>query len=90
VGAAPKRLAEVAGLPDWPLLLTGGAAAAYLNLTVVEFTLRVGQGELPPPRRTPGGERWSRRDLDAWFAGPAARENAQDALHAVIDAWSRP
>jgi hypothetical protein len=91
MGAVSKRLAELAGLPDWPLLLTEDAAAVYLSQKPCEFAEGVADGTLPPPRRTPGGDRWSRRDLDAWFSdGPAAQAEAGDALAAAIDAWSRP
>jgi hypothetical protein len=90
MGLGTRRLAELAGLPRWPLLLTDTAAAAYLSLTHSDFTRGVSEGTLPPPRRTPGGDRWARRDLDARFDGPAAESGAQDALGLAIDAWSRP
>ena len=92
MGAGSKtRLSELAVLPSWPLLLTETAAAAYLSLKPNDFARGVGDGKLPPPRMTPGGLRWSRRDLDAWFAdGPATHSDAGGALGAAIDAWSRP
>ena len=90
MGARGLRLPELAGLPDWPLMLTEAAAAAYLCQEPSAFARGVGSGKLPPPRRTPGGKRWSRRDLDAWFSdGPAAETDAGAALDAAIDAWSR-
>jgi hypothetical protein len=90
MGVGTRRLAELAGLPGWPLLLTDAAAAAYLSFKQADFDRGVSEGTLPPPRRTPGGDRWARRDLDARFEGPAAESAAQDALGAAIDAWSRP
>ncbi len=88
MGARGVRLPELAGLPDWPLLLTEAAAAACLCQSPSAFARGVGHGELPPPRRIPGGDRWSRRDLDAWFNdGPATEADA--ARGAAIDAWSR-
>jgi hypothetical protein len=89
VGTRSTRFGELAGLPGWPLLLTDAAAAAYLSLEPGHFARGVSEGTLPPPRRTPGGDRWSRRDLDTHFEGAAAATEAQDALGAAIDAWSR-
>jgi hypothetical protein len=90
MGARRVRLPELAGLPDWPLMMTEAAAAAYLCQSSSEFARGVGRGMLPPPRRTPGGERWSRLDLDAWFTvGPVAQADAAAALDAAIDGWSR-
>jgi hypothetical protein len=88
----PKPPAELVGLPDWPLLLTERAAASYLSLSPEDFEKGVRHLELPGPRRTPGGSRWSRGDLDAWYAsaGPAATDE-HDALSAAIDAaWGTP
>jgi hypothetical protein len=90
MGARSGRLPELAGLPDWPLMMTEAAAAAYLGQKPCEFARGVGHGAFPPPRSTPGGDRWSRRDLDAWFSdGPAAQADAGVALGAAIDGWSR-
>jgi len=90
MGARSGRLPELAGLPDWPLMMTEAAAAAYLGQKPCEFARGVGHGSLPPPRSTPGGDRWSRRDLDAWFSdGPAAQADAGEALGVAIDGWSR-
>lgn len=90
MGARGVSLPELAGLPDWPLMLTEAAAAAYLCQSPCAFTRGVGRGTLPPPRRTPGSERWSRRDIDAWFSDvPLAQADAGGALGAAIDGWSR-
>ena len=90
MGARGVGLPELAGLPDWPLMLTEAAAAAYLCQTPCAFARGVGRGALPPTLRTPGGNRWSRRDLDAWFSdGPAAETDAGAALGTAIDGWSR-
>ncbi len=88
----PKPPAELAGLPDWPLLMTERAAATYLSLSPADFEKGVRHLELPRPRQTPGGPRWARGDLDAWYAGagPAATDE-HDALSAAIDAaWRMP
>jgi hypothetical protein len=88
--ARSGRLSELAGLPDRPLMMTEAAAAAYLSQKPCEFARGVGHGTLPPPRRTPGGDRWSRRELGAWFTdGTASGRTAGDALGAAIAAWSR-
>jgi hypothetical protein len=55
MGAVSKRLAELAGLPDWPLLLTEDAAAVYLSQKPCEFAEGVAEGTLPPPRRSGRG-----------------------------------
>lgn len=91
MGIRAKDISELAGLPDWPLLLRDYIAAAYLSLTPAELERGVRRGELPPPRSTPGGLRWSRRDLDAWFEdGPAAVRSGHDTLSAAIDAaWGQ-
>jgi hypothetical protein len=88
----PKPPAELAGLPGWPLLLTERAAASYLSLSPEDFSRGVRHLELPGPRRTPGGPRWSRGDLDAWYAGAGPAATAEhDALSAAIDAaWEAP
>jgi hypothetical protein len=71
--------------------MTESVAAAYLSLAPNDFARDVETGRLPPPRRTAGGDRWSRRDLDARFEdGPVAGTDARDMLGAAIDAWSRP
>jgi hypothetical protein len=84
----PKPPAELVGLPDWPLLMTDRAAASYLSLAPDDFENGLATGGLPAPRRTPGGLRWARCDLDAWYrtSGPEAIDE-QDALTAAIDAW---
>ncbi len=84
----PKPPAELVGLPDWPLLMTDRAAASYLSLAPEDLDRALGLGELPGPRRTPGGLRWARSDLDGWYrtSGPAATGD-HDALTAAIDAW---
>lgn len=83
----PKTPAELDGLPDWPLLMTDRAAASYLSLSPVDFERGVRHLELPAARRTPGGPRWSRADLDAWYTvtGSAATDE-HDALTASINA----
>ena len=88
----PKPPAELVGLPDWPLLMTGRAAATYLSLSPAEFEKGVRHLELPSPRQTPGGPRWARGDLDAGYAGPGpAATGEHDALSAAIDAaWRMP
>jgi hypothetical protein len=86
-----RNIAELEGLPDWPALMRAPVAAAYLSLTAAEFERGVGRAELPPPRRTTGGPRWSRRDLDRWFEdGPAAARSEHDALSAAIEATWGP
>lgn len=71
-------------------MMTGAAVAAFLCQSPGDFARGVGRGLPPPPRRTPGGERWSRRDLGAWFTdGPVAQADAAAALGAAIDGWSR-
>jgi hypothetical protein len=60
----PKPPAELVDLPDWPLLMTDRAAASYLSLAPEDFGKGLALGDLPGPRRTPGGLRWARSDLD--------------------------
>jgi hypothetical protein len=88
----PKPPAELVGLPGWPLLLTERGAASYLSLSPEDFDKGVRHRELPGPRRTPGGPRWSRSDLDAWHASAGAETvDDHDTLSAAIDAaWGAP
>jgi hypothetical protein len=88
----PKPPTELVGLPDWPLLMTERGAASYLSLSPEDFDKGVRHLKLPGPRPTPGGPRWSRSDLDAWYASAGPTATAEhDALSAAIDAaWRTP
>lgn len=76
-------LEKLAGLPDWPAMLTAETAAAYVSLPLAAFERAVAQGELPAPQRLGGRLLWSRRRIDARL-DPV--EGAASSDHDPVDA----
>lgn len=57
-------LADLADLPDWPLLLSDIQAGAFLGLSREQFRLAVDKGTFPPPITAFGTRRlWHREAL---------------------------
>jgi hypothetical protein len=50
--------------PDWPRMMRRSTAAAYCDMTSVEFEREVAAGRLPCPAVVGGSERWSRTQID--------------------------
>jgi hypothetical protein len=91
MGVGTRRLAELAGLPGWPLLLTDAAAAAYLSLTQTDFIRGVSEGALPATPAAPLVATVGRAAISTRVStAPLPTSAAQDALGLAIDAWSRP
>ncbi|PGH52751.1 hypothetical protein CRT60_22660 [Azospirillum palustre] len=55
---------DLAGLPNWPRLLTRAQAASYLGLTVNGFGVGVEDGTWPDPITFGRTKLWDRRRLD--------------------------
>lgn len=55
----PRRSA-----PDWPRLMRRATAAAYCDMSAIEFEREVASGRLPCPAAFGGTERWSRSQID--------------------------
>jgi hypothetical protein len=84
---ARKRKRDLSGLPGWPLLLDADAAAQFVSLEPHEFATAVRLGQLPPPERVLGIERWARPALEATFDRTGARPiPGHDPILAAIDA----
>ncbi|MGF7177010.1 hypothetical protein [Azospirillum doebereinerae] len=58
------RNPDLAGLPNWPRLLTRLQAASYLGLTVNSFNLGMEEGTWPDPITYGRSKLWDRRRLD--------------------------
>jgi len=50
--------------PDWPRMMKRATAAAYCDLSAVEFEREVSAGRLPQPVRLGNSEHWSRVAID--------------------------
>jgi hypothetical protein len=82
-----KRKKDLSGLPGWPLLLDKETAAAFVSLEPDEFATAVLLGQLPPPERVLGIERWARPALEATFDRTGARPiPGHDPILSAIDA----
>ncbi|SMH60495.1 hypothetical protein [Azospirillum agricola] len=55
---------DMAGLPNWPRLLTRAQAASYLGLTINGFSRGMEDGMWPSPITYGGSKLWDRRRLD--------------------------
>jgi hypothetical protein len=54
--------------PDWPRFMKRGTAAAYCDITPVEFDREVIAGRLPSPVSLGNHAHWSRTSLDESLA----------------------
>lgn len=67
------RVEDLAGLPDWPRMLSAAQAAAYLGVSPPTLArLRL------PVCRIGGRVLFDRRQLDAWADAQAARAGVPD------------
>lgn len=82
-----KGLEALAGLPNWPLMLTAHRAAAYVGLDPDVFVRAVEADEMPKPFLLQGQELWNRRKIDRHLDDPASP--AVGAVDAITDALSR-
>lgn len=57
-----------AARPYWPAMMLRGTAAAYCDLTPVEFEREVAAGRLPMSVKLGNSEHWSRAAIDADLA----------------------
>lgn len=62
-------------LPAWPRMLKRATAAAYCDLTSVEFEREVAAGRLPMPIKLGSSEHWDRRGLDEHLDQIAGRSD---------------
>jgi hypothetical protein len=82
-----KRKRDLSGLPGWPLLLDADSAAQFVSLEPDQFATAVQLGQLPPPERVLGIERWARPALEAMFDQTGAHPvPGHDSILAAIDA----
>ncbi len=85
---------DLAGLPNWPRLLTRAQAASYLGLTVTGFNTGLGEGTWPDPVIPYGRIKlWDRRRLDeavdtlSGYAIQTREQIEEDDWRRRRDAW---
>lgn len=84
-----KGLEALAGLPNWPLMLTALQAAANVGLDPDAFDAAVGAKEIPGPVTLRGESLWNRRQLDRRFddlSTPVV--GATDTIADALAAWA--
>jgi len=83
---ARRSIETMHGLPNWPLMLTAAAAAAFLSLTESDFVTAVRHGELPPPREIAGKRLWSRPEIERCLDPASPQPTQSDPIAAAIAA----